>query len=124
MSEPENPMTLTFRCPMELEGLLPPPVPAARGLPSWIKEMPPQAFNAVLFREHDTVKRCPPFLDAMTAGFLIPLICDVRVENGEFSWDNHPPPGGAVSFARSPIGFHDAGQVTGTPLFDADRFLI
>ena len=75
-------------------------------------------------REDDTVKRCPPFIDAMTSGFLIPLICDVRVENGEFTWDNDLPPGGEVSFARSPIGFHDASQVTGTPLFDADRFLI
>ena len=25
---------------------------------------------------------------------------------------------------RSPIGYHDSGQVTGTPLFEADRFLI
>ena len=75
-------------------------------------------------RVGDTVKRCPPFIDAMTAGFLIPLICDLKVENGEFSWDNDLPPGGAVDFARSPIGFHDASQVIGTPLFDADRFLI
>jgi hypothetical protein len=123
-SQQENPMTLTFRCPKELEGLLPPPVPAVSGLPDWFKAMPAQAFNAVLFREHDTVKRCPPFVDAMTSGFLIPLICDVKVENGEFSWDNDPPPGGEVGFLRSPIGFHDPSQVTGTPLFDADRYLI
>ena len=32
-SSKDNPMTLTFRCPAELEGLLPPPVPAALGLP-------------------------------------------------------------------------------------------
>ncbi|MEA2920658.1 MAG: hypothetical protein QOF07_621 [Bradyrhizobium sp.] len=120
----QDPMTLTFRCPKELEGLLPPPVPAAAGLPAWFKAMPPQAFNTVLSRDHDTVKRCPPFIDAMTSGFLLPLICDVKVENGEFTWDNDPPPGGAVGFLRSPIGFHDPSQVTGTPLFDADRFLI
>ena len=117
-------MTLTFRCPVELDGLLPPPVPAALGLPDWFKAMPPQAFNALHATAGDTVKRCPPFIDAMTSGFLIPLICDVRVENGEFTWDNDLPPGGAVGFVRSPIGFHDASQVTGTPLFDPDRFLI
>ena len=72
----------------------------------------------------DTVKRCPPFIDAMTAGFLIPLMCDLRFENGEIVWDNEIPPGGAVSFVRSPIGFHPPAQVTGTPLFGADRFLI
>jgi hypothetical protein len=123
LDNPE-PMTLTFRCPAELEGLLPPPVPAAHGLPHWLKAMPPQAFNAINGREENTVKRCPPFVDAMTRGFLIPLICDLRVENGEFIWDNDLPPGGSVSFVRSPIGFHDPSQVTGTPLFDTDRFLI
>ena len=124
MASNENPMTLTFRCPKELEGLLPLPILAALGLPAWLKSMPSQAFNPVLSHEGDTVKRCPPFVDAMTSGFLIPLICDVTVENGEFTWDNEPPPGGAVSFVRSPIGFHDPSQVTGTPLFDADRFMI
>jgi hypothetical protein len=124
MSRQEIPATLTFRCPKELEGRLPPPTPAAQGLPDWLKAMPASAFNAVVGGEDDTVKRCPPFVDAMTCGFLIPLICDVTVENGEFTWDNDLPPGGAVSFPRSPIGLHDAGQVTGTPLFEADRFLI
>ena len=123
MSE-QDPMTLTFRCPRELDGLLPPPVPAASGLPGWFKAMPPQAFNALLSREDDTVKRCPPFIDAMTSGFLIPLICDLRVENGEFTWDYDLPPGGESGFLRSSIGFHDPGQVTGTPLFDADRYLV
>jgi hypothetical protein len=124
MSRQDNPMALTFRCPKELDGLLPLPAPAAQGLPDWLKAMPAQAFNAVVSGDDDTVKRCPPFVDAMTGGFLIPLICDQRVENGEFTWKNDLPPGGAVSFSRSPIGIHDAGQVTGTPLFDPDRFLI
>lgn len=124
MSDKQPPMTLTFRCPKELEGLLPRPTPAALGLPEWLKAMPAQAYSAVVFGEDDTVKRCPPFIDAMTCGFLIPLLCDVRIENGEFSWDNDLPPATSVGFARSPIGVHDAGQVTGTPLFDPDRFLI
>lgn len=115
--------TLIFRCPKELEGLVPAPTLAGQALPGWLKAMPMQAYSAVVAAEDDTVKRCPPFVDAMTSGFLIPLICDVRVENGEFSWDNDLPHGG-VGFPRSPIGFHDAAQVTGTPLFDADRFLI
>jgi hypothetical protein len=123
-SQQDSPLTLTFRCPAELEGLLPPPIPAAQGLPDWFKTMPPQAFNSLHARTGDTVKRCPPFIDAMTRGFLISLICDVRVESGEFSWDNDLPPGGEFSFVRSPIGFHDASQVVGTPLFEADRFLI
>src|SRR5262245_60456539 len=90
--------TLTFRCPKELEGILPPPVLAARGLPDWIKDMPAAAFSATVSGEDDTVKRCPPFIDAMTGGFLIPLFCDVRVAHGEFAWDAELPPGGSVGF--------------------------
>lgn len=115
--------SLTFRCPKELEGLVPAPTLAVQALPGWLKAMPMQAYSAVVAADDDTVKRCPPFVDAMTSGFLIPLMCDVRVENGEISWDNDLPTGG-VGFPRSPIGFHDAAQVTGTPLFDPDRFLI
>jgi hypothetical protein len=123
---PDHPpaKTLTFRCPAELHGRLPPPVPAVQGLPDWLRAMPAQAFSAMAAADDDTVKRCPPFVDAMTSGFLIPLICDVTVKDGEFTWDNDLPPGGAVSYARSPVGLHDAGQATGTPLFDPDRFLV
>jgi hypothetical protein len=113
-------MNLTFRCPKELEGLAPPPTPAASGLPAWLRTMPQQASGVL--GDDDTVKRCPPFVDAMTCGFLIPLICNLMVDNGEFTWDCDLPSGG--DFPRSPIGFHDASQVTGTPLFDADRFLV
>jgi hypothetical protein len=115
---------LKFRCPAELQGKLPPPIAATLGLPGWLKAMPTQAFNVVNQRDDDTVKRCPPFVDAMTCGFLIPLICDLKIENGEISWDNDIEPGGALEFPRSPVGFHDASQVTGSPLFLADRFLI
>ena len=118
------PLTLTFRCPKALEGLAPPPVPAVAGLPDWFKAMPQRAFSALVAGEDDTVKRCPPFVDAMTCGFLMPLICDVKVENGEFTWDIDLPPAREAAFARAPIGLHDAGQVAGTPLFEDDRSLI
>jgi hypothetical protein len=122
MSDNNNKLTLKFRCPRELEGRLPSPMQASLGLPDWLKAMPTKAVSSLDFREEETVKRCPPFVDAMTNGFLIPLICDLRVANGEIIWDNEIPPGGELDFPRSPIGFHDEGQVTGTPLFEADRF--
>jgi hypothetical protein len=116
---------LTFRCPAELLDRLPPPTPALQGLPDWLKAMPAQAASALSAGDDDdTVKRCPPFIDAMTCGYLIPLFCDVTVEDGEFVWDDDLPVGGSVAFARSPIGLHDPGQVAGTPLFDPDRYVI
>lgn len=124
MSNPGDPLSLMFRCPAGLEGILPPPIPASAGLPDWLRTMPAQTFNTTAGQETATVKRCPPFVDAMRLGFLIPLMCDVKVENGEFSWENELPPGGDVPFVRSPIGFHDPSQTIGTPLFRDDRFLI
>lgn len=118
-----SPLTVHFRCLPELSGLLPPPLSATLALPDWFKAMPQKAFNPIAQEDSQTVKRCPPFIDAMTCGFLIPLLCDLKIENGEFSWDADLPTGG-ISFVRSPIGFHDPSQVAGTPLFDEDRFLI
>ena len=124
MPDNNEPMPLRFHCPPELEGKLPPPIPAPLGLPGWLKAMPTQAFSTINMREEDTVKRCPPFVDAMTCGFLIPLMCDLKVKDGEFTWDLDLPPGGALDYQRSPIGFHDATQATGSPLFETDRLLI
>jgi hypothetical protein len=119
-----NAMTVTFRCPPELEAILPRPLPAVQGLPDWFKAMPQTAFNAVLQDDQMTVKKCPPFIDAMTSGFLMPLVADLKVENGAFSWDRDVPTGTLNCYPRSPIDFHDNTQVAGTPLYDDDRFII
>jgi hypothetical protein len=124
VSDDGEPLTLTFRCPKPLEGLLPAPSPAAQGLPGWLRAMPARAYSAVVMGDDDTVKRCPPFLDAMTCGFLIPLICDLRVADGEIVWDSELPAGDAPAWPRSPLSFHDASQVAGTPLFEDDRVLV
>src|SRR5215471_3816439 len=86
MDEPAR-ITITFRCPPELEQILPRPAPAVLGFPDWFKMMPQKAFSTVLQTEQMTVKKCPPFIDAMTYGFLIPLIADIRVEDGMLTWD-------------------------------------
>jgi hypothetical protein len=58
-AQQDNPNDADVQMPNGLDGLLPPPVPAALGLPDWFKgAMPPQAFNAVNARVGDTVKRC------------------------------------------------------------------
>ena len=88
-----NQMTLTFRCPPGLENILPPPIPAVQGLPEWFKSLPTANFNPTMSEEGETVKKCPPFIDAMTFGFLIPLPIEVKVANGEFTWDFRIPSG-------------------------------
>jgi hypothetical protein len=123
-SNTETRQVLKFRCLPELVSILPKPVPAVLGLPDWFKTMPQTAFNPIAQENSQTVKRCPPFIDAMTYGFLIPLICDLKVDNGAFSWEFDLPQSGAAGAVRAPIGFHDPSQVADTPLFDEDRFVI
>jgi hypothetical protein len=119
-----RPTTVTFRCAPELEKILPRPIPAMLGLPDWFKTMRQRTFNPITGKDEQTVKRCPPFIDAMTYGFLIPLPVDLEVRDGEFSWDFDGPWDFVTEFPQSPIDFHDPSQVAGTPLFDDDRFVI
>jgi hypothetical protein len=60
----------------------------------------------------------------MTYGFLMPLAIDLKVQDGEFSWDFEMPEGLVSEYSHSPIGFHDPSQIEGTPFFDDDRFVI
>jgi hypothetical protein len=119
-----NQMTLTFRCPPALESVLPRPIPAVLGLPDWFKALPQKAFNPTMGKEVETVKKCPPFIDAMTYGFLILLPIDLKVQEGEFTWNFDVPEGVVSEYSHSPIGFHDPSQIAGTPFFDEDRFII
>jgi hypothetical protein len=118
-------MTLTFRCPRGLESVLPKPIPAVQGLPDWFKALSQRAFNPSMGGQSYTVKKCPPFVDAMTYGFLIPLASDLEVRDGEFSWNFEAPEGVVSDYSdSSPIDFHDPSQIAGTPFFDEDQFII
>ena len=116
--------TITFRCPPELDAMLPRPFPAVLGIPDWFKAMPATAFSDVVHTEQMTVKKCPPFIDAMTFGVLIPLVTDLHVEDETFTWHLDFPGGAITSYPRSPLDFHDNSQVVGTPLFEEDRFIV
>jgi hypothetical protein len=117
-------MQVTFRCPPELLEILPRPVPAKDGLPEWLRTMPGEALVAELGAEIRTLKHCPPLIDAMRAGFLMPLAADVRVADGAFSWDWDPPPTELGRTTRSPLSFHHAEQATGSPLHDPSQLFI
>jgi len=117
-------MKAVFRCPPELEGLIPAPIPARRGLPDWLRSMPTTVESADLGLALETVKQCPPFVDAMATGVLMPLAADLHVEEGRFSWDWTPPLTLAAHWPRSPFAFHVADQLVGTPFHDPDSFAV
>jgi hypothetical protein len=117
-------MQVTFKCDPAIIDLLPRPVPAREALPAWLRTMPATSFSDIHGEEVRTVKQCPPFIDAMSYGFIIPLPCDVRVEGGVLSWDWRLPTLSAAAHPRSPISFHAPAQVTGTPFHDADTVIV
>lgn len=109
-------LEITFRCPPEWEGLLPRPVPGRQGLPDWLKAMPTEAHSDLLGQDVRTAKHCPPFLDAMGGGWLMPLLCDVTVSTeGEFTWGWDLPVSALSRLTRSPISLHVSAQLEGVP---------
>jgi hypothetical protein len=117
-------MRIIFRCDPALIDRLPPPIAARRALPDWLRQMPATAFSETHGQDVRTVKQCPPFVDAMAYGFIMPLPCDVKVANGKFSWAWDLPPLSIDAHPRSPLSFHVPAQVTGTPLHAEQRAVI
>lgn len=64
---------IEFLCPCP--DLYPHPFPAARSVPDWLKAMP--AETPVEGAIAPTIKKCPPFVEAMTCGYVIPLAGEV-----------------------------------------------
>jgi hypothetical protein len=117
-------MRIVFRCDPALYDRLPRPLPARRALPDWLRDMPPLAFSETHGQDIRTVKQCPPFVDAMAHGFIMPLPCDVTVRDGKFSWAWDLPPLSVEAHPRSPLSFHVPAQVLGTPFHDARQAVV
>jgi hypothetical protein len=108
-------MDIAFTCPPELFDILPRPEPAQGTTPDWLRDMATTVPVPGL-PDDKTVKQCPPFVDAMAHGFVIPLAADIRVEGGRFSWD--------WPYRESPMSFHFATQVAGTPFARGEDYVI
>lgn len=83
-------------------GRFPHPYPASKAVPDWIKAMPMDRGGG------PTLKRCPPFLEAMTAGYIIPAPADVQFEvspDAKMSWQSRD----------KVIGGHFGSQFQGAP---------
>jgi hypothetical protein len=108
-------MRMIFRCDPALSDHLLRPVPARGGLPDWLRAMPAKARSEIHGRDIRTVKQCPPFVDAMAYGVLIPLPCDVTVDRGAFSWSWEIPEPSTSGHPRAPLSFHVPAQFPGAP---------
>ena len=113
-------LVIQFRAPRELwpEGgdcKIAQPYPAKTGLPDWFKNMPAYAAT-----NKKTVKICPPFLEAMVQGYVIPAPVDVIVDIVEEDdgiptvvqrLRSHLGPEWALPF----MGTHDSEQFPNAP---------
>lgn len=104
---------IEFLCATEDFGVIAEPEPAKAHLPAWFKRLPPINKDKVSPTDNGlTVKRCMPFLDAMTSGWIIRLAATVRLEISEggktvnAGWD----------FDKVMVSNHNAYQIAGNPL--------
>jgi hypothetical protein len=103
-------MKVVFSCDSKILRSIPHPIGAIKAAPDYFRRIKPQS------NPHPgsgTVKRCVPFLEAMSAGFIVPMWCDVYVvaRDGEISVD-FPP-----SFPQAEtLGTHAPAQIPDHPL--------
>ncbi|MDQ8728098.1 DUF6065 family protein [Bradyrhizobium sp. LHD-71] len=108
-------MSIEFLCQPDDYGVLAEPVPARLALPEWFRRIP-AVDRSVLSATNNglTVKRCMPFLDAMTLGYILPIGATVRLQITEqgrkidAGWE----------FDRTMVSNHGSYQIVGHPLAD------
>lgn len=103
---------IKFLCAPEDYDVIARPVPAKTVLPEWFRKLPPVDKDHLhALDSGQTIKRCMPFLDAMTTGWIIPLAASVRIEisdegkNVNYGWDFH----------KTMTSNHSTYQIAGSP---------
>jgi hypothetical protein len=103
---------IEFLCRPEDQGVIAEPVRATKVLPAWFKQLPGiNKPHVTATNDGLTVKRCMPFLDAMSTGWILPLAASVRLEIR----DDGATVTGGWNFDREMVSDHGPGQVAGNP---------
>ena len=103
---------ISFLCDPDDLGVIAEPFPAKAYLPEWFRKLRPVDDQELSVNSNaQTVKRCMPFLDAMTLGWIIPLAASVRLqvtdEGRTVEYGSH--------FDRPMVSNHQAYQIAGHP---------
>jgi Family of unknown function (DUF6065) len=103
---------ISFLCQPSDVGVIAEPRPAKAALPDWFRKIAPIDLEHVGARDNGiTIKRCMPFLDALSTGWILPLAAEVRLEikdggkTVDFGWE----------FDRRMVSNHSPHQITGHP---------
>jgi hypothetical protein len=84
------------------------PVPASQMLPEWYKNTDGYVGEKGPFTQ--TIKKCMPVFDAVTAGYIITTFCDIWVEISEGKQTYRTPYGSNLEGVTNLIQFHDIKQ--------------
>jgi hypothetical protein len=104
--------TIAFRCRAEDHGVIAEPQPARTALPAWLRRLPGVDTEHVSpTNDAITVKRCMPFLDALSTGWILPLAATVRLE----ITDGGRTVNAGWDFDREMVSTHAPFQVAGNP---------
>lgn len=101
---------IRFETDKNLLGAIPSPLVALKAAPDYFKKIKPQIGSNP---ESGTVKRCVPFLDALSSGYVIPLWADmfVTANNGEITINFPSNYAGGETLSE-----HSYAQIEGHPL--------
>jgi hypothetical protein len=109
----EKECKIEFLCDeRKAKDVVPEPYPARKLMPDWYKKM-----NNYVAEESGmempTLKRCPPFLDAMSTGWIIPLAADVTFN----VYDNGTGVSWKSDFFENIVEHHNVKQLYTHPNF-------
>jgi hypothetical protein len=103
---------IEFLCQPEDKGVIAEPVPARTVQPAWFRRLPGQDREELSATNNGlTVKRCVPFLDALSIGWIVPLAATVRLE----ITDGGRKVSAGWEFDREMVSTHGAHQAAGNP---------
>lgn len=103
---------LEFMCEPRDKGVIAEPSPAKAQLPEWFRKIPAIDKNHLTPTNNGlTVKRCMPFFDALSLGWIIPLAATVRLEIK----DDGRTVNAGWEFDRTMVSNHGPHQVSGNP---------
>jgi len=101
----------------QLLNIVPEPELATKNVPSWYKEQPAIAGTDIPDRGilHLTVKKCQPFFDAMSMGYLLKVPCDIYIDTTDGKINLQLPAGMSKHYSAL-IAEHLPEQVSHLPI--------
>ena len=105
---------IEFHISDDLKDVVPHPISAVKSVPDWYRKMP-HYNRPIEGPEIETLKKCVPFRDMLTSGYIIPNWCGIRLEKVDGEIKSHPL-NDELKSLNCGVSFHSIEQIVNTPL--------